>query len=66
MGPKYPGVQVILVGRNGNALAIIGAVVKALKREGLPAEEVEAFRVEALSGDYDHLLRTCTKWVTVE
>lgn len=30
------------------------------------AEEIEAFRDESVSGDYDNLLRVAMKWVTVE
>lgn len=62
---KYPEITVKLVGQDGNAFAVIGAVRKALRRAKVPNEEVEQFSDEATSGDYDHLLRTCTKWVTI-
>jgi len=26
---------------------------------------VDDFRIEAMSGDYNHLLQTCMKWVEV-
>lgn len=65
MDVKYPNVKVKLVGENGNAFAIIGAVTKALKRAGVEPIHVNAFRAEAMSGDYDHLLRTAMLWVDV-
>lgn len=66
MQPKYPDIRVKLVGEDGNAFAILGRVQRALRKAKLPAEEVTAFFTEATSGDYDHLLRTCMKWVDVD
>lgn len=62
---KYPHVEVQLTGGDGNAFAIIGAVNRALRRAKVPKEEIDEFNREARSGDYDHLLRTCMKWVEV-
>jgi hypothetical protein len=62
--PKY-NIEVNLTGNDGNAFAVMGAVTKAMKRGGISKEEVDAFRKEAMSGDYDHLLQTCMKWVDV-
>ena len=64
MEPKYPEVQVQMVGEDGNAFAIIGRVSKALGRAGVSAEEVEEFTEEAMSGDYDELLQTVIRWVS--
>ena len=61
--PLYPTVNVNLVGEDGNAFAILSRVSKAMRREGVPESEISAFRTEARSGDYDHLLQTCIKWV---
>ena len=66
MTPKYPNVTVRLVGEDGNAFFIIGRVGAALRRAGVPNEEIEAFRREAMSGDYDNVLATCLRWVEVE
>lgn len=63
MQPKYPEIRVKLVGEDGNAFAILGRVQKALRKAKVPAAEVTAFFAEATSGDYDHLLATCQKWV---
>ena len=62
---KYPKVRVKLVGNDGNAFAILGAVTNALQKAGVTKEEREAFHKEATSGDYDHLLATCMQWVDV-
>jgi hypothetical protein len=62
---KYPSINVKLTGRDGNAFAVIGVVQHALKRAGIAAEEVKEFQREAMSGDYDHLLQTCMRWVEV-
>ena len=62
---KYPKIKVTLVGGDGNAFAILGKVMKALRKGNVPPEEVDAFSVEATSGDYDHLLATCMKMVDV-
>jgi len=58
-------VQVKLIGADGNAFAILGKVKQALKRAG-HAELAEEFMKEAMSGDYNHLLRTAMDYVEVE
>lgn len=58
-------VTVHLVGEDGNAFAILGKVIKALRRAGYN-KEAEEFQKEAIKGDYDHLLRTCMQYVNVE
>ena len=63
--PKYPDVHVRLVGEDGNAFAILGRVNGAMIRADISKEERDAFHAEATSGDYDHLLRTVTRWVSV-
>lgn len=62
---KYPDVHVQLTGEDGNAFAIIGRVQSALRRAGVPAEEIEKYREESMSGDYDNLLQTAMRWVDV-
>jgi len=62
---KYPDVEVQLSGQDGNAYAIMGAVSSALKRHGVPAEEIAKYKEESMSGDYDHLLVTAMRWVAV-
>jgi len=64
-GIKYPEVKVELTGEDGNAFVVLGAVTKALRRAGIPEAVRASFTKEAMSGDYDHLLQTCMKWVDV-
>jgi hypothetical protein len=63
-GPKYPQVEVQLT--DGNAFAILRCIQKAMHAAGIPNEEYRAFEKEATQVDYDHLLRTAMKWVTVK
>ena len=65
MQPICPDVLVQLVGKDGNAFFIIGRVTKAMKHAGVVGETIEAFRKEAMAGDYDNLLRVCMKYVTI-
>lgn len=64
-GVKYPNIKVKLIGRDGNAFSILGNVKSALSRGGVPKAEIDQFMTEAMSGGYDHLLRTVTQWVDV-
>lgn len=64
MSPKYPDIEVQLVGQDGNAFNIIGLVRVALRRNNVPTSEIDEFTKEATSGDYDNVLATCMKWVT--
>ncbi len=64
--PKYPQVVAKLVGEDGNAFNLIGIVVRELRKAKVDTTEVMQFRDEAMSGDYDNLLVTCMKWVTVK
>lgn len=64
-GVRFPSVKVKLVGENGNAFAVMGSVREALRRGGASVEELEKFMAECMSGDYDHLLQTCMRWVNV-
>lgn len=63
---KHPEVSVRLVGEDGNAFAIMGRVSKAMKAAGLPKDEINAYMNEAMSGDYDNLLRTTMQWVACD
>jgi len=58
-------VQVKLIGTDGNAFAILGKVKQALKRAG-HTDLADQFMKEAMSGDYNHLLRTAMEYVEVE
>ena len=53
--------KVKLVGRDGNAFAIMGACSKAARQAGWSAERIKAVMDEMMTGDYDHLLQTAIK-----
>lgn len=63
--PKHPEINIQLVGQDGNAYSILGRCTDALRRNGL-RDQVEAFRKEATSGDYDNVLRTVMAWFSVD
>lgn len=65
MDVKYPDVEVQLIGADGNAGSIMGSVARALRDEGVSADEIDEYRMESMSGDYNHLLQTAMKWVSV-
>ena len=70
---RYPECEVALTEVEGNAMHIIGAVRRSLRLyfretdvDNATAEaELNAFSTEAMSGNYDHLLQTCMRWVDV-
>lgn len=62
---KYPEIKVSLVGQDANAFAIMGEVSKALRKAGISSDEVKEYTSESMSGDYDNLLRTAMRWVSV-
>lgn len=56
----------ILVGTDGNAFAVMGTVVKALRRAGATPAFTAAYQTEAMSGDYDHLLAASVEYLEAE
>lgn len=63
---KYPNIEVQLSGKDGNAFAVLAEVLHAMKKANIPQSEQDAFVAEATSGDYNHLLATCTEYVNVK
>ena len=64
--PKYPRVTVKLIGENGNAFSIIGAVAAGLRRD-VGADVARDWTAAAWKcGSYDELLRLAMGWVNVE
>jgi hypothetical protein len=53
-----------LTGQDGNAFNLLGLVRKAILTSNQP-ELADAFMSEATSGDYDHLLQACMRYVEV-
>jgi hypothetical protein len=62
---KYPEIEVSLVGKDGNAFAIMGEVSKALRKAGVSSDEVNEYTSQSMSGDYENLLRVAMSWVAV-
>ena len=58
-------IEVQLVGQDGNAFAIMRAVTKALRQNGYTPDDIDEYKKEAMSGDYDNLLRVTMEWVEV-
>ena len=50
------GERYSLVGVDGNAYAVMGYVVRAMRETGFSQEEIKAYQADAQSDDYDHLL----------
>lgn len=57
--------KVKLVGRDGNAFAIIGACHSAWQKAHLPEANWKLIQSEMMSGDYDNLLQTAIKYFEV-
>lgn len=63
--PIYPHVIVQLSGKDGNAFVIVGNVLAAMQKAEIPQEKIDDFVAEAMSDDYNKLLQTAMKYVTV-
>ena len=62
---KQNGIEVELLGKDGNAFMIMGLVVRAMKKAHVDPEVIEAYQDEAMSGDYDNLLRVTGEYVEI-
>lgn len=58
-------IVVELTGHDGNAFSILAKVRKSLMENGYN-DLIDEFMTKAMSGDYNHLLRTCMEYVEVE
>ena len=52
-----------LVGVDGNAIDVMGYVSLAMQETGFTKDEINSYRKEAMSGDYDHLLAVSVEMV---
>ena len=48
---------------NGNAFAVMGYVIQAMKDCNFPKSDQDAYYDEATSGDYSHLLSTSIDYI---
>lgn len=58
--------EVKLIGTNGNAFALLATAHAAWKDADLPEDKWKEIRDEAMSGDYNHLLRVLMENFEVE
>ena len=65
MNIKFPQVEVDLSSVDGNAFAIMGTVVRAMRRAKIPEESVQKYLTEAMSLDYNNLLRVTMDTVSI-
>lgn len=61
-----PRPRVKLVGRDGNAFAILGECRHAARAAGWSDDDWGSFHADATSGDYDHLLAHVMQYFEVE
>lgn len=54
--------RIDVTGSSGNVYGVIGTGVRFLRELEAPAEDIAAFRADALSGDYRHVLDTMDRW----
>lgn len=60
-----PKPHVKLVGTDGNAFAILGKCKEALRKAKASPAYINKFMEEAMSGDYDNLLRVAMEYCEV-
>ncbi len=56
-------VAIELDGPQGNAFAVIGTCMRAMREVGATSHDISKFQAEAISGDYEHALDVCREWV---
>jgi len=54
-----------LVGVDGNAFAVMGYVLKAMKECKMSKEEQSDYQTKAMSGDYDNLLAISVEMIDI-
>ena len=55
-----------LIGEDGNCYFILGKIIRTLRRNGYSQEEIEKYKKEATSGNYENLLYVTSQYVTIE
>ena len=58
-------IKVKLIGNDGNAFFILGSVLRAMRKAGLPQDTITEYTDKAKSGDYDNLLRVTSEYVDI-
>jgi hypothetical protein len=65
-GPKYSRVKVQVTGPHAGFLSTVAAVQAAMRRAGVPLQELSNFYADAAEENEDNLLPTCLRWVDVD
>lgn len=52
-----------LVGVDGNAIAVMGYVSLAMQKTGFTKDEINSYRKEAMSGNYNNLLCVSKEYI---
>jgi len=63
---RQTGIRVKLINTDGNAFALLGLVLQALRQAGYGEDFIKAFMVEATRSDYQHLLAAIADTVEIE
>jgi len=63
--PKYGQYKIKIVGGNGNAFMLLSSAKRQLREQNADPKIFDEFSKEAMSGDYDHLLKTFLKFFDV-
>lgn len=65
-GPRFAQVHVQLSGHDGNVFAIMGRVIRALRKDGATQSDIDEFVAEVThAGSYDEALFIVMQWVNV-
>ena len=65
-GPRFAQVQVQLSGEDGNVFAIMGRVIRAIRKDGATQSDIDEFVAEVTqAGSYDEALSIVMQWVNV-
>jgi hypothetical protein len=63
---RHPEIRVSVVPEARSDFRIVDHVTKAMRKAGVPREEIDQFCDEAVAAAEKELLRICREWVTVE
>lgn len=61
---KFPSVKVQLVGQDGNVFSLLGIVTGAMRKAGIPKEEIQALQ-ERVFGSHSYNEALCIMMETV-
>jgi hypothetical protein len=63
---EYPHIEVDLTqATSGDSIALVVHTARAMHFTGVSTKDIERFKREALSADYDHVISTIMRTVTV-